>query len=343
MVKTLIRNTTNTQRRSRRYRLCTTILSTYLYYNILLSSSLSLSLSSLLSAVGILFLSLPSSIHSFHSPVSNNNMSGTSFGSLTDSIYSTDSSQGLHRRRTIYLIRHGEAEHNVLEAKAQKEAEIQAKKMNLSKEETYQRMEEARKSVLTDVNLRDAALTEKGKQQARDASKKLNDLIVNRKIHHPTEAICSPLSRCLETCKILCEDVDISANIRPEIAERRTLYPPDKPKPIDKLLRYTRNDDRFTIDHINIEQLSKDKVDDEIVCRESKEMLRERASQFFDLLMDCEHRHVLVVSHKGFLRELERGLFELDDSPLFDNCELRIYQVIFSKGDRRLYNLERLA
>ena len=59
--------------------------------------------------------------------------------------------------------------------------------------------------------------------------------------------------------------------------------------------------------------------------------------------MECEHRHVLVVSHKGFLRELERGLFELEDSPLFENCELRIYQVIFSKGDRRLYNLERLA
>ena len=269
-------------------------------------------------------------------------MSNASLGSLADSVCSTvSSSDGLHRRRTIYLIRHGEAEHNVLEAKAQKLAKIAATKLNLSKEETYQLMEDARKSVLTDVNLRDAALTERGKQQARIASKKLINLISNRKIHHPTEAICSPLSRCLETCRILCDDADISAHIRPEIAERRTLYPPDESKPIDKLLRYTRDDDRFIIDHI--EQLSNKKINDEIVVRESKEMLRERASQFFDLLMECEHRHVLVVSHKGFLRELERGLFELEDSPLFENCELRIYQVIFSKGDRRLYNLERLA
>jgi len=202
-------------------------------------------------------------------------------------------------------------------------------------------MEDARKSVLTDVKLRDAPLTEKGRQQARVASKKLKDLIANKIVHHPREAMCSPLLRCLETCKILLEDVDISACIRPEISERRTLYPPDKPKPLDKLLRYTRNDDRFTIDHI--EKLLKDKVGDEATIRESKVMLRQRASQMFDLLMECEHRHVLVISHKGFLRELERGLFELEDSPHFENCELRVYQVIFSKGDRRLFYLERVA
>jgi len=278
-----------------------------------------------------------------NSTSSNNMKSSTSFGSLIDrlSTQSLDSTNGLHQRRTIYLIRHGEAVHNVLEAKAQQEAEKEAIKLNLSTDEIYERMEDARKSVLTDVKLRDAPLTEKGRQQARDASKKLKDLIANKTVHHPREAMCSPLLRCLETSKILLEDVDISAQIRTEIAERRTLYPPDKPKPLDKLLRYTRNDDRFTIDHI--EKLSKEKVDDEATVRESKVMLRQRASQMFDLLMECEHRHVLVISHKGFLRELERGLFELEDSPLFENCELRVYQVIFSKGDRRLFYLERVA
>lgn len=262
----------------------------------------------------------------------------SSCGSLINSLESTD---GLHQRRTLYLLRHGEATHNVLESKAQKEAELECKKLNLSPEVTYERMEEARKSVLTDVKLRDAPLTENGRQQARDAATKLRNLITERRIEHPSEAMVSPLSRCLETCQIVLEDVDISAYIRPELTERKTLFPPDTPRTIDKLLRTTSKYDRFKIEHC--EQLAKEEADEEEVVRESKEMLRERASQMFDLLMECEYRHVLVVSHKGFLRELERGLFEIEDSPLFTNCECRIYHVIFSKGDRRLFQLDRVA
>ena len=215
---------------------------------------------------------------------------------------------GLHRRRTLYLIRHGEAEHNVLEAEAQKKAKEEAEALNLSEEEIYERMETARKSVLNNISLRDAKLTDKGRQQAREASDRLRELIESGKIHHPTEAMVSPLSRCLETCKILLDDADFKAHIRPEIAERRTLYPPDKPKPLDQLLRATRDDDRFRI--VNPEHLKPERINDEAMIRESKEMLRERANDMFDLLMECEHRHVLVVSHKGFLRELERGVTE---------------------------------
>eukprot|EP00536_Pseudo-nitzschia_multiseries_P012560 jgi/Psemu1/290374/fgenesh1_pg.485_\ len=261
--------------------------------------------------------------------------------SLCESIDSFDSNPALHRRRTVYLIRHGEAEHNVLEKIAQKKAAGEARKLGLSPEETHERMEEARTAVLQDKSLRDAALTEKGREQARELQHKLKELIRNKVVHHPTEAMCSPLSRCLDTCKIILEDQDLKTYIRPEIAERRTLYPPDKPKPREHLLRATENDDRFSIR--NFEQLPSEKVDDEIHVRESKEMLRERASEMFDLLMECNHRHVLVVSHKGFLRELERGLFEMPESPLFDNCEMRVYRVVFTMGERRMHQIERLA
>lgn len=261
--------------------------------------------------------------------------------SICESDGGFDDNDGLHRRRTIYLIRHGEAEHNVLEKIAQKKAEAEAKALNLSPEETHERMEDARKLVLQDKSLRDAPLTEKGRQQARETSNKLKELIADEVIHHPTEAMCSPLSRCLETCKVILEDQDLKAHIRPEIAERRTLYPPDKPKPLDQLLRCTREDDRFSIE--NMEQLLPETIRDEALVRESKEMLRERAGEMFDLLMECDHRHVLVVSHKGFLRELERGLFGIPDSPLFDNCELRVYRLIFTMGDRQLFHLERMA
>jgi broad specificity phosphatase PhoE len=261
--------------------------------------------------------------------------------SICDSLDSGDSSLNLHRRRTLYLIRHGEAKHNVLEAKAQKAAKEEAEKLNLSPEETWERMEEARKSVLNDKSLRDAPLTDRGREQAREASRRLKEMVANSKIHPPTEAMCSPLSRCLETCRILLEDGDLKTYIRPEIAERRTLYPPDKPKPAKQLLRCTRNDDRFSI--VNLEQLRPEMINDEAMARESKEMLRERANDMFDLLMEHKHRHVLVVSHKGFLRELERGLLEMPESPLFQNCEMRVYRVIFTMGSRELFHLERLA
>lgn len=261
---------------------------------------------------------------------------------------STESAQesigGLHRRRTLYLLRHGEAVHNVLEAQAQEAAKVQARQQNLSPEETYRMMEEARKSVLTDPSLMDAPLTERGRQQARQVSKKLQEIIDQGIVHPPTEAMCSPLSRCLETTQIMLENTTAIArsiaHVRPELAERKTQLPPDTPKPLEDLLRWTRDSDRFIITHL--EQLSKDKVAHEAMCRESKEMLRARASQMFDLLMELEHRHVLVISHKGFLRELERGLLEIPDSPHFDNCEMRIYRVIFTTGERSLFHLERL-
>ncbi|KAG7360347.1 fructose-2,6-bisphosphatase [Nitzschia inconspicua] len=272
---------------------------------------------------------------SSHPPFLTASSSTVSISSLADS------SRGLHRRRTLYLIRHGEAVHNVLEAIAEKEAKLDAERRNLSPEETYAKMEEARQSVLTDPSLRDAPLTERGRQQAREVSQKLQAVMNQGKIHPPTEAMCSPLSRCLETTKIVLENSAINAHVRPELTERKTQFPPDTPRPLEELLRLTRDDDRFIITHID--QLSKEVAAHEAMVRESKEMLRARAGQMFDLLMEMEHRHILVVSHKGFLRELERGLLEIPDSPLFRNCELRVYRVIFTRRDRSLHHLERLV
>jgi broad specificity phosphatase PhoE len=266
----------------------------------------------------------------------------TSSTSSVSSVESTWNSTriGLHRRRTLYLIRHGEAAHNVLEAEAQEAARLEALALGLTPEETQEKMEAARTSVLLDASLRDAPLTDLGRRQAREASRRLQEIIDDGKLHAPTEAMCSPLSRCLETCQILLENAKVTAHIRMELTERKTQYPPDTARPLDELLRCTRDDDRFVVNHI--ESLSPEKVEAEAAVRESKEMLRHRAGQMFDLLMEMEHRHVLVVSHKGFLRELERGLLNLPESPLFGNCELRVYRVIFTSGNRELYHLERL-
>jgi broad specificity phosphatase PhoE len=101
--------------------------------------------------------------------------------------------------------------------------------------------------------------------------------------------------------------------------------------------------DRFVIDHIGT--VSGEDVDDECQARESREMLRERAYNLFPLLLQMSRRHLLIISHKGYLRELERGLLGLspEDSPLFGNGELRVYKVVFTRGDRKLESLKRLA
>ena len=269
-------------------------------------------------------------------------------GTEDDNRLSPDKTKDVHSRRTLYLVRHGEAVHNVLEKRAQQEAKQEAEALNLSSEETHARMEEARQAVLQDPSLRDAPLTDQGRQEARECGQRLQKLIDDEHIGHPpTEAMVSPLTRTLETCKIILDTTSafktkpLKAQIREEIKERQTWYPPDTPHPHEQLFRYTQTNDRFVMDHI--EKVSAQDVRQEIMVRESKEMLRERASKLFDLLLKMNHRHILIVSHKGYLRELERGLLRMPNSPLFENGEMRIYRVVFTRGERSLESIERLA
>jgi broad specificity phosphatase PhoE len=290
-----------------------------------------------------------------------------------------------HRPRTLYLVRHGEAVHNVLEDEAQQRAKEEALALNLSAHQTEALIEERRQAVLLDPSLRDAPLTDLGRQQARDCAQQLQQLIRDGIIKHaPSEAMVSPLSRTLETCQIMLHGLEPKikqAHIRPEIQERQTQYPPDTPRRTSALVRYTEQmatSSRFVMgENYNATTATAspssccgsssssssssggsgstsdssnqphDGGDARTLARqETREMLRERAYSLLPLLLRMNHRrHWLIVSHKGYLRELERGLLELapEDSPLFGNGELRVYKVVFSKGDRKLVSRERLV
>jgi broad specificity phosphatase PhoE len=257
-------------------------------------------------------------------------------------------SSGFHRRRTLYLVRHGEAVHNVLEAKAQEEARLECQKLGLGDDDEElirERMETARQEVLKDASLRDAPLTEKGRRQAAECGTRLQKLVDEGVLPPPSEAMVSPLTRTLDTCDIILDRValvnDIKAHIREELQERQTRYPPDMARSRRSIFRYAQSNDRFLM--TSDQTISESDIAEETMVRESKEMLRERASRLFDLLLEMEHLHVLIVSHKGYLRELERGLLGLTDSPLFQNAELRVYQVVFTRGGRKLESIQRLA
>lgn len=267
-------------------------------------------------------------------------------------ILQVQDSLGLHRRRTLYLVRHGEAAHNVKEAAAQKAEKEACEALGLSPEETYERMEEARQNVLKDSSLRDAPLTEMGKQQAVECAQRIQEIIEQGNLHPPSEAMVSPLTRTLETCDILLDQLQlndaIKAHVRPELQERQTQYPPDTARCRQSLLKYSKLNDNLSLSKFHFSgsidyEVTKNDVETESQVRESKEMLRERASKLFHLLMEMDHRHILIVSHKGYLRELERGLLGLTDSPLFKNAEARVYRVVFTKGDRQLDSVERVA
>jgi len=186
-------------------------------------------------------------------------------------------------------------------------------------------------------------LTETGKDQAHRAGEGLCKLIENGIAKAPTEAMVSPLCRCLETASIILKTeqvANITTHIRSELRERQTQYPPDKPRPLDRsrLLLFTKNGEHkfVTEDQGTIK-------DHELTVEESRAMLRQRANKLFDLLLDMDHLHIMIVSHKGYLRELERGLLQIEDSKLFGNGEIRIYRVNFTHGDRKLASVERLA
>ena len=53
--------------------------------------------------------------------------------------------------------------------------------------------------------------------------------------------------------------------------------------------------------------------------------LRERTAELLRMLAESRHDAVAVITHKAFLRGLERGPFRQDDAVEFRNCEVRVY------------------
>jgi broad specificity phosphatase PhoE len=109
----------------------------------------------------------------------------------------------IHLSRTLFLVRHGEALHNVQEVKAQELARHEPLESGLSKEETLHKMEEARNAVMKDPALFDAPLAQLGRQQAEKAGRTLVKIVEEGTAPAPTEAMVSPLSRCLDTADII--------------------------------------------------------------------------------------------------------------------------------------------
>jgi broad specificity phosphatase PhoE len=233
---------------------------------------------------------------------------------------------------TVYLIRHGEASHNVLEKIAKKQALEQALAEGLHKDDelTKERMENARQHVLLDNTLFDAPLSDLGKAEAKQACLTLESLSKEHNLQPPEEILVSPLTRTLETANLIFPNHD-HVHVREELRERNTGKPPDTLSPANQL-RARLSFARFSMNRLEEQTaLQQEKLQQVIQEEEDKATLRERTRQLFRLLAESplETKSIAVVTHKGYLRELERGPFENPSSPEFQNCEIRVYQIRF--------------
>ena len=85
---------------------------------------------------------------------------------------------------------------------------------------------------------------------------------------------------------------------------------------------------------------------------ENKSMLRERTNKLWTLLAECPTNHddsdrknraVAIVTHKGYLRELERGPFQRPHSTEFANGEIRVYRVTINTHTKTLIDSNRIV
>lgn len=144
----------------------------------------------------------------------------------------------------VYLIRHGEASHNILEKAAMRRAKQQAEEQGLSEADCQERMEQARVAVLCDETLRDAVLSEQGRQDALKARARLDEL--TRTLPSPTKVLVSPLTRTLETADRIFPHHD-QVHVREELQERQTGKPCDCRRPSATLTKSFR---RFCMDSL---------------------------------------------------------------------------------------------
>lgn len=263
--------------------------------------------------------------------------------------YQDDPTHGdLSRTRTIYFIRHGEAYHNILEKKAKAKARDDATAEGLAPdcEETLRRVDEARKGVLSDESLLDAPLSDMGEIEAQGARTSIERIVKEKGLPPPTEVLVSPLQRAIQTADIVFPAHD-NIHVREEVRERLTGRACDTRRPSIEVVKqpsFRRFSSNSRLMESFLESDNSDGEDEKKGEVEDKYQLRKRTRKLFDLIAESDHKVLAVVTHKAFLRELERGPFGNAAATEFANCEVRVYQASpFEAGARLVETAKRVA
>jgi broad specificity phosphatase PhoE len=225
--------------------------------------------------------------------------------------------------KTLFLVRHGEALHNIEEQKAKKAASAKAEAQGLeSGSEAWKAsLEAARKACLKAERLRDAALSDAGKAQASLSKTELEELTsASSGLPVPNRVLVSPLQRTLQTAGLMFPGRSVT-QVCEDLRERETCLPCDTPSP--------------PLDMLGRELFSHMDFSDPLATRaaegpsgEDNSQLRRRIRCFVQEGFAAMQENVLcLVTHKAYLRELERGILGYPEASEFGCGEVRVYDV----------------
>jgi broad specificity phosphatase PhoE len=258
----------------------------------------------------------------------------------------------------LYLIRHGEATHNVVEKEAQAKAAAEAEALGIQRGGDAEKamMEMARKAALRDLNQTDPELSSLGREQALNSRSEMSRLIsnVDSPLPKPSMVFVSPLQRALQTAALVFPNHP-KVRVHGILQERQTGFACDKPSSATEMCRHEAfsfmdfgiplKEEAEAIVGNNVEEYRHGcahPVEPRRYLSESNVFepetvvgLRRRTAKIGELLWNAEDGAVCVVSHKGFLRELEREELGRPEAKEFRPAEIRVYEV-WQDSDRGL-------
>lgn len=262
-------------------------------------------------------------------------------------------------RKTVFLVRHGEALHNIAEKSALQETLATLANRDFPNEDVKREaLEIARRSVLTDEGLKDAPLSANGHEQAGITATTMSKIVdEDADLKAPEAVFVSPLQRALQTAALMFPKHN-EVHVCDLLRERCTGFPCDERSEVPSL------QSRKSFCHMSFDQVMQDDDDDNAVCNveqeveleppifrrfhtwpliEEKFMLRKRTAGLGKLLQGTDADSVCIVTHKGFLRELERGPLGQPQASEFSNCEVRVYDVCVCDGEILRAELRRVS
>jgi len=182
-------------------------------------------------------------------------------------------------------------------------------------------LEAARKACLTAEGLRDAALSDAGRAQAALSRTELEELTsASSGLPAPARVLVSPLQRTLQTAAHMFPGHG-ATQVCEDLRERETCLPCDTPSPPRDMMGCE------LFSHMDF----RDPLATRAVggpCGEDNALLRRRIRRFVQEGIATMQEDVLcLVTHKAYLRELERGVLGHPGASEFGCGEVRVYDV----------------
>eukprot|EP00931_Biecheleriopsis_adriatica_P047340 TRINITY_DN27287_c0_g1_i1.p1 TRINITY_DN27287_c0_g1~~TRINITY_DN27287_c0_g1_i1.p1 ORF type:complete len:760 (-),score=94.32 TRINITY_DN27287_c0_g1_i1:161-2392(-) len=233
------------------------------------------------------------------------------------------------KHKVVYIIRHAQALHNVLEAQLQHEAKAAGKNERDQKE--------AAKAALPEERFRDAQLSSKGQLQVDASEKNFEQLLEQTHYPMPETVLVSPLRRTLMSASLFFPaHPDMRA--KELLRERRTGFPCD-----ERQAAAVSKIDFPWVDFSEVEELD---AQSDTGYQFRKELFENysdvarRGDKLLPLIESLEVNVVAVVSHKGFLRELLQDSWKTMLScpenlkMEMSNAEVRVFEIKWQGSGR---------